>query len=143
MIDLPAPDTPYELIDLTAPDTPYELIDLTAPDTPYELIDLTAPDTPYELIDLTAQDVTEPPTTQYFSVEEIQFFIDNSVKSDIPDFQSHSLSVEQTVKLVSEAFHHVYGFKNRHSCILTKLLWKMEQEDASSINVKRILFPFI
>ena len=25
----------------------------------------------YELIDLTAQDVTEPPTTQHFSIQEI------------------------------------------------------------------------
>ena len=57
----------------------------------------------YELIDLTAQDITEPPTTQHFSIQEIQYFIENSVKPDIPDFPSHSLSVERTVKLVSEA----------------------------------------
>jgi desulfoferrodoxin (superoxide reductase-like protein) len=76
----------------------------------------------YELVDISVTNVTEPPTTQHFSIEQIQYMIDNNVKPEIPDFPSHSQSVERAVKLVSEASQYVYGFENRHSCILTKLL---------------------
>ena len=66
----------------------------------------------YEFIYLTAQNVTEPPTTQHFSIQEIQYFTDNSVKPGIPDFPSHSLSVERIVKLVLEPSQYVYRFDN-------------------------------
>ena len=78
----------------------------------------------YQLIDLTAQDITKPPAMQYFSIQGIQYIIDNSVKQDIPDIPSYSLSVERTIKLFSEASHYIYGFDNQHSCIMTKLLSK-------------------
>ena len=76
----------------------------------------------YELVDIINTKFTEPPTTQNFSIEQIQYMIDNNVEPEIPDFPSHSQSVERAVKLVSEASQYVYGFENRHSCILTKLL---------------------
>ncbi|XP_047131321.1 uncharacterized protein LOC124810448 [Hydra vulgaris] len=76
----------------------------------------------YELVDISITKVTEPPTTQHFSIEQIQYMIDNNVKPEISDFPSHSQSVERAVKLVSEASQYVYGLENRHSCILTKLL---------------------
>ena len=79
-------------------------------------------DTWPELIDLTDAGTMEPPTTQHFSDVEIQNFINNSTKPDIPDLPCHSQSVERSVKLVTEASHSVYGFEARHRSILTKLL---------------------
>lgn len=75
-----------------------------------------------ELIDLTAPDIVEPPTTQHFADEEIQSLMDTNIKPDIPDLPSHSQGVERSVKLVTEASHHVYGFQNRHRSSLTKVL---------------------
>ena len=34
----------------------------------------------YVLIDFTAPDVTEPPNTQHYLIQEIQYFIDNFLK---------------------------------------------------------------
>ena len=75
----------------------------------------------YELVDIINTKFTEPPTTQNFSIEQIQYMIDNNVEPEIPDFPSHSQSVERAVKLVSEASHMSMDSRI-DSCILTKLL---------------------
>ena len=64
----------------------------------------------------------EPPTTRHLSDEDIQSLIHTCSKPDIPDLPSHSQGVERSVKLVTEAAHAVFGYENRHRCIITKLL---------------------
>ena len=39
----------------------------------------------------------------------------------LPDFPSHSQSVERSVKLVAEALHSYYGFDQRHKSIMAKI----------------------
>ena len=41
---------------------------------------------------------------------------------EIPNLSSHSQSVEQSVKQVSDALCTVYGHENQHKSILTKIL---------------------
>ncbi|HKU33678.1 MAG TPA: hypothetical protein VJR22_07525 [Candidatus Nitrosotalea sp.] len=79
------------------------------------------------LIDLTNLPFREPPTTKRFTNIEIKSFIDNNNIPDISDLPSHSQSVERSVKLVTEAAHTVYGFDNRHRCVMTKLLSRMNR----------------
>lgn len=84
------------------------------------------------LVDITERYFTEPPTTQHFSEEQIQSFITCNSKPDIPDFPSHSQSVERSVKLVSEVSGMVYGFENRHRSILTILLSRKHRPQFTS-----------
>lgn len=74
-----------------------------------------------ELIDLTSTGVAEPPSIKNMSSEEIQNCLTNLVRPTLPDFPSHSQSVERSVKLVSSASQQVYGFESRHASILTKV----------------------
>lgn len=46
----------------------------------------------------------------------------NGETLELPELPSHSLGSERTVKLVSEAFHTVYGVDSRHKHILGKNL---------------------
>lgn len=62
--------------------------------------------------------ICEPVTTEKLLENEIQAYLINNTKLDLPDFPSHSQSVEREVKLISDASHIVYRFEERqtHSC---------------------------
>lgn len=55
------------------------------------------------LLNLTDAAIMEPPTTQHFSKEEIQTFMNNNTKPDIPDLPCHSKGVKRSLELVTEA----------------------------------------
>ena len=45
---------------------------------------------------------------------------------------SHSKSVERSVKLLSDASHTIYGYKNRQKSILSKILSRKPSQKFSS-----------
>ena len=84
-----------------------------------------------DLIDLTDIKFQEPATTQHLSDAEIFSLTQKDSLCEIPDLPSHSQSVERSVKLLSDASHTVYSYKNRHKSILTKILSRKLRQNFS------------
>ena len=63
---------------------------------------------------------------------EIKEMLENHTKPALPIFPSHSQSVEQAVKLVSEASVCVYGQEHRHQHICGKVLSRNLRKSFSS-----------
>ena len=84
------------------------------------------------MIGLTDIEFQEPATTQHLSDAEIFSLTQKDSLCEIPDLPSHSQGVEQSVKLVSDASHTIYGYENRHTPILTKILSRKPRQKFSS-----------
>ena len=76
-----------------------------------------------ELISLdSVSNLREPLVTTDITDFEIQSHQDDKTKLKMPNLALHSQSVEQAVKLVTEASLNFYGEESRHQAILTKIL---------------------
>ena len=96
-----------------------------------------------DLIDLSVNGVREPPLTLDLSDDELQNSLLTGEKIDLPDFSSHSQSVERAVKLVMEASQSVYVFEARHQHILAKVLCQQLRPGFSSKGSYMELFDSI
>ena len=85
-----------------------------------------------DLIDLTDIEFQELATTQLLSDAEIFSLTQKDSLCKIPDLPSHSKSVERSVKLLSDASHTIYGYKNRQKSILSKILSRKPSQKFSS-----------
>ena len=65
-----------------------------------------------DFIDLTDTEFQEPATMQHLSDAEIFSLTQKDSLCEIPDLPSHFQRVERSVKLVSDASHKFYGYKN-------------------------------
>ena len=72
-----------------------------------------------QLVDLDDPLVTEPPLTCTLTTERIKKFIDEPM--EVPDWSSHTQSVERCVKMVTEAAGHVYTHERREAYIRSKV----------------------
>lgn len=61
-----------------------------------------------ELCNLSQNGICKPATNDKSSEYEIQTFLINDRKIELPDFSTHSQNVKRAVKLKSEASHAVY-----------------------------------
>ena len=67
-----------------------------------------------ELVDWTS-DVTEPPLTCKLTTSAVKMFV--ATPMEVPDWPSHTQSVERCVKMVTEAAGHVYSQERRDGYI--------------------------
>jgi len=72
-----------------------------------------------ELIDWTTA-VYEPPLTCPMTTEEIENFTDQPM--EVPDWTSHTQTIERCVKMTTEAAAHVYGQERREHYILGQVV---------------------
>ena len=73
-----------------------------------------------ELVDLASKDVTEPPLTAKLTTAKVKKFIDQPM--EVPDWSSHTQSVERCVKMVTEAAAHVYSHDRREGYIRSQVI---------------------
>ena len=73
-----------------------------------------------ELISLSQSGICEPAITEHIPDQVLQEALLNGSKVELPDLPSHSQSVEQAVKLTSEASHTVYGLEARQNHIIAR-----------------------
>ena len=69
---------------------------------------------------------------QHLSDAEIFSLTQKDSLRAIPDLPSNLQSVEQSIKLVSDASYTTYGYENRHKSILTKILSRKLRQKLSS-----------
>lgn len=73
------------------------------------------------LISLDDENIQEPPCTTKYNINELKAFINDPTRVQLPDFPSHSQSVERSVKLVTMVSKLVYGLDRRHETIKAKI----------------------
>ena len=73
-----------------------------------------------ELLDWTSEFITEPPLTMSLSEAELESIC--AAPLQVNDFPVHTVAVERTVKVVTEASRVIVGDQQRHGWIGTSLL---------------------
>ena len=73
-----------------------------------------------ELVDLACDDVTEPPLTSKLTTAIVRKFIEQPM--EVPDWSSHTQSVERCVKMVTDAAAHVYSHDRREGYIRSQVI---------------------
>ena len=92
--------------------------------------------TPYDLIDWTS--ISEPPLTCNKTTGCLKSFIDYPMQ--VPDWPSHTQSIERWVKMVTEAAGHVYSQERREGYIRSQVVSrKLMSQNRSKQDIAKLV----